>query len=63
MLYFSILVDYSYRVYTLNLVTEYFKAVTCFLHYGLLPETIEKYPIQRNIQCDFTALIEYANKR
>lgn len=55
--------DYSYRVYTLNLVTEYFKAVTCFLNYGLLPETIEKYPSQHNIQCNFTAMIEYANKR
>ncbi|XP_025191116.1 protein ELYS-like [Melanaphis sacchari] len=56
-------VDYSYRVYTLNLVTQYFKAVTCFLNYGLLPESIEEDPTQKLIQCDFSSLIQYAIKR
>jgi len=56
-------VDYSYRVYTLNLVTQYFKAVTCFLGYGLLPESIEEDPTQKCIQCDFSSLIQYAIKR
>ncbi|KAE9543994.1 hypothetical protein AGLY_001683 [Aphis glycines] len=56
-------VDYSYRVYTLNLVTQYFKAVTCFLGYGLLPESIEEDPTQKFIQCDFSSLIQYAIKR
>eukprot|EP00102_Acyrthosiphon_pisum_P024721 XP_016661931.1 PREDICTED: protein ELYS [Acyrthosiphon pisum] len=56
-------VDYSYRVYTLNLVTQYFKAVTCFLNYGLLPESNEEDPTQKIIQCDFTPLIQYAIKR
>lgn len=60
---FFFLVDYSYRVYTLNLVTQYFKAVLCFLNYGLLPESIEQDPMQSLIQCDFTHLIQYANKR
>ncbi|XP_022175974.1 protein ELYS-like isoform X2 [Myzus persicae] len=56
-------VDYSYRVYTLNLVTQYFKAVTCFLNYGLLPESNEEDPTQKIIQCDFSSLIQYAIKR
>lgn len=60
---FFISVDYSYRVYTLNLVTQYFKAVTCFLNYGLLPESNEEDPTQKIIQCDFSSLIQYAIKR
>ncbi|XP_026815806.1 MATH and LRR domain-containing protein PFE0570w-like [Rhopalosiphum maidis] len=56
-------VDYSYRVYTLNLVTQYFKAVTCFLSYGLLPESIEEDPTRKFIKCDFSSLIQYAIKR
>ncbi|XP_025408942.1 protein ELYS [Sipha flava] len=56
-------VDYSFRVYTLNLVTQYFKAVTCFLNYGLLPESTEEDPTQGILHCDFTSLIQYANKR
>ncbi|VVC44631.1 Hypothetical protein CINCED_3A002568 [Cinara cedri] len=56
-------VDYSYRVFTLNLVTEYFKAVICFLNYGLLPESHEIDSINHIIQCDFTSLIQYAVKR
>lgn len=60
---FFFLVDYSYRVYTLNLVTDYFNAVICFLKYGLLPESLEEEPLHHNIQCRFTYLIQYANKR
>ncbi|XP_050440382.1 protein ELYS-like isoform X2 [Adelges cooleyi] len=60
---YGVHVDYSHRVYTLNLVTQYFKAVTCFLNYGLLPESLDKIPDQQTVQCDFTSLIEYANKR
>ncbi|KAL5237944.1 hypothetical protein ACI65C_005354 [Semiaphis heraclei] len=56
-------VDYSYRVYTLNLVTQYFKSVTCFLNYGLLPESNEDDPTRKIIQCDFKSLIQYAIKR
>lgn len=62
-LHFLISVDYSYRVYTLNLVTQYFKAVTIFLNYGLLPESIGEDPTQQLIHCDFNPLIQYANKR
>lgn len=60
---FFISVDYSYRVYTLNLVTQYFKAVTCFINYGLLPESIEEDPTETIIPCDFNSLIQYAIKR
>lgn len=58
-----ILVDYSNRVFTLNLVTDYFKAVICFINYGLLPESIEPDSNNHIIQCDFTSLIQYADNR
>lgn len=50
-------------MYTLNLVTQYFKSVTCFLNYGLLPESNEDDPTKKIIQCDFKSLIQYAIKR
>ncbi|XP_050427325.1 protein ELYS-like isoform X2 [Adelges cooleyi] len=56
--------DYTHRVYTLNLVTQYFKAVTCFVNYGLLPERcLVDNPHRQTVQYDFAALRDYADKR
>ncbi|XP_050548885.1 protein ELYS isoform X2 [Daktulosphaira vitifoliae] len=56
-------VDYSYRVSTLSLVTQYFKAVTCFLNYGLLPESLDINVDHPTVHCAFQSLINYSNQR
>eukprot|EP00102_Acyrthosiphon_pisum_P024723 XP_016661933.1 PREDICTED: uncharacterized protein LOC100571491 isoform X2 [Acyrthosiphon pisum] len=56
-------VDLVNRVKILNLVTQYFNAIIYFLNLQMLPKQIEEDPIPQIIQCDFTSLIQYANKR
>lgn len=51
------------RVKILNLVTQYFNAIIYFLNFQMLPKPIEEYPTRQIILCDFTSLIQYANKR
>jgi len=60
---FLISVDLVNRVKILNLVTQYFNAIIYFLKLQMLPKQIEEDPTRQIIQCDFTSLIHYANKR